>query len=179
MENYAAFFEFHGIQIGQILLTQDGMMEDPRRGPMKDTIAALWHHHVIPIINENDSVATEEIKFGDNDHLSVQVAQLVEADLLVILTDIDGLFTANPMENPQATLVESLDGIDDTVLSWAQDKANGKSRGGMRSKLLASKRASDSGIDVILANGRRPENLPVLLSGHGIGTRIAGRKDTL
>jgi glutamate 5-kinase len=139
-------------------------------------VTTLLEHKVIPIINENDSVATDEIgvKFGDNDELSCLVAKLVQAEELILLTDIDGVFDRNPKTDPTAKLIREITTCDEHILTLAQDTPNARSRGGMASKLRAAKEAAESGIDVWIANGRRSHILSDLSAGMGPGTKIWG-----
>ena len=156
MNEYATFFGQKGLQVGQILLTKD-CIEDPIKNKnTQNTISTLFVQGVLPIINENDSVATDEIgvKFGDNDELSCKVAQLLNAQKLVILTDIDGVFTANPKKDAGAELIQRLESVSEAVFAQVDDIQNTRSRGGMTSKLTYAKLATESGIDVVIANGK-------------------------
>ncbi len=174
MREYAQFFGDKGISVGQILLTKD-CTEDPiRKRNTENTIFTLLDQGILPIINENDSVATDEIgvKFGDNDELSASVAKLVHATQLILLTDIDGLFTANPKLDPTATLIREISDISDDTLGLIQEAPNGRSRGGMTSKLTCAKDVSDAGIEVVLANGRRANILRDIMDQRAIGTWI-------
>jgi len=174
MSEYGRFFGQFGIRVGQILLTKDCIEDSIKRKNTQNTIFNLLKHGVVPVINENDSVATDEIgpKFGDNDELSCYVAQLVEAEQLVLLTDTDGVFTHNPKTHKEAVLIPELKGVSQALLDSVEDIQNGRSRGGMTSKLNAAKRASESGIEVVIANGRTDEVLRTIFSGKPIGTRI-------
>jgi glutamate 5-kinase len=176
MKEYTNFFSLRGYGVGQILLTKDGFENETRRQNSKNTIFKLLEMGCIPIINENDSVAIDEIRFGDNDELSCSVAQLVGASILVMLTDIDGLFTANPKHTSEAVLVRTVEKIGDETFALIQDSANSKSRGGMKSKLMAASEASQAGIDVVIANGRRKGILHDIFFGHAIATFIRGKK---
>ena len=175
MQQYTQFFGEKGIQVGQILLTKDCMQDPIRKRNTQNTISTLLEHGAIPIINENDSVATDEIgaKFGDNDELSASVAKLVQADQLILLTDIDGLYTANPKLDPTATLISDIPVVTPEILALVQDTDNGRSRGGMTSKLTCAKDAAQAGITVTLANGRKPEVIRDILIGVSVGTRVA------
>ncbi len=178
MREYAHFFSQHGIHIAQILLTKDCITEPIKKQNTQNTLFTLFEQGIIPIINENDTVATEEIgeKFGDNDELSCGVAQLVDASLLITLSDIEGLFTANPKADASAVLIDRLASVSDETLKLVNDIPNGKSRGGMTSKLLCAKKASDSGIAVVLAKGKRLNVISDILSGNSVGTRIDAQK---
>jgi len=174
MTEYSLSFLKYGITVGQILLTKDGFENDLRKHHAKNTIFTLLDYGVIPIINENDSVSTDEIgqKFGDNDQLSASVAELVRAKTLILLTDTDGVFTRNPKLYDDAELISKIECIDESILMGVEDVDNGRSRGGMKSKLLAAKRASDAGVDVYIANGRKEGVLSGLLAGDHHGTFI-------
>jgi glutamate 5-kinase len=175
MKEYAQFFGQHGITIAQLLLTQDGLEDTERQLNVKNTIGALMKQHIVPIVNENDSVATDEIKFGDNDVLSCKVAKLMGAKKLIILTDTEGLFSSNPKHNADATLIENIEGITDEHFDLVEDSKNHRSRGGMKSKLMSAKEATDSGIGVHIVSGRRTDVINDLLEGKSVGTFIKGR----
>jgi len=177
MQEYNRFFQQRGYICGQILLTKDGLQSDIVLGNVRNTINTLIEHHVIPIINENDSMATDEIgvKFGDNDELSCLVAKLVNAEELILLTDIDGVFDRNPKTDANAVLIREITDCDSSMLHLAKDIPNSRSRGGMASKLRAAKDASESGIDVWIANGRRRHILSDICAGMGPGTKIWGK----
>ena len=172
MQEYSRFFESKGLCVGQILLTNDAFQDTERRGLASRTIQTLIAHRVVPIINENDTVSTDEIKFGDNDNLSALVANLVDADMLVLLTDIDGLFTANPKVDSNAELITMLDSVSNDGSSYINDLSNSRSRGGMQSKLGAAKSVAKNGRVAIIANGRVPNVLTDLVDGRQVGTWI-------
>lgn len=174
MQEYARWFAQQGQCVGQILLTKDGMEHPQAAQNARNTIHRLLHAGIVPIINENDSVATTEIgpKFGDNDELSAVVAVLLGATRLVLLSDVDGVYTDNPKSNPAATRLDRITHIDAALLSMAHDEENGRSRGGMRSKLMAASTAMAAGIEVIIANGRIKNVLIELLQGTVHGTVI-------
>ena len=130
----------------------------------------MFEYGVIPIVNENDVISTYEIEFGDNDTLSAYVAKLVEADLLVILSDIDGFFDSNPQENPDAKLISVVEEINDEILSLAGGAGSRRGTGGMRTKLSAAQLVLDAGIDMIIANGKRLENIYDIVDGKNVGT---------
>ncbi len=177
MQEYNRFFQQRGYTSGQILLTKEGLQSEIVLSNVRNTITTLIAHSAIPIINENDSVATDEIgvKFGDNDELSCLVAKLVEAEELILLTDIDGVFDHNPKTDPNAALVKNITDCNDSMLALAQDVPNSRSRGGMSSKLRAAKEAAEAGIDVWIANGRRHHILSDIMAGIGPGTKIWGK----
>ena len=174
MGQYIGLFRQYGIRVGQLLLTKDCMENRVRRTNTHTTLFNLLAHEVIPIINENDTVATDEIgvKFGDNDELSGHVAELVRASEMLILSDIDGLFTANPKTTPDATLIPELFVEDQEWGHMVQDIPNGKSRGGMLSKLTHAVAAAKSGVRVVIANGRGQDVLPKFFAGDAVGTRL-------
>jgi glutamate 5-kinase len=176
MQEYNRFFQQRNYTCGQILLTKEGLQSNIVLENVRNTINTLIEHKAIPIINENDCVATDEIgvKFGDNDELSCLVAKLVHAEELILLTDIDGVFDRNPKTDSSATLIKEITSCDAAMLSLAKDTPNSRSRGGMASKLRAAKEAAESGIDVWIANGRRRHILSDLTAGRGLGTKIWG-----
>ncbi|NBV41838.1 glutamate 5-kinase [bacterium] len=177
MQEYARFFGQRGYSIGQLLLTKDGIDNEIAKVNAQNTLTRLLHHGVIPIINENDSIATNEIgpKFGDNDELSAVVARLVHASRLILLSDIDGVYRDNPKENPTAELIPQIDQVDESIFNLAKDRENGRSRGGMKSKLNAAKEASEAGIEVWIANGRK-RVIPNIQINGAIGTRIVRKE---
>ncbi len=177
MNEYASFFGQKGFQVGQILLTKDCIETPVKRQNTQNTIATLLTQGVVPIINENDTVATDEIgvKFGDNDELSSKVAQLVDADKLIILTDIDGVFTGNPKKDPQARLMHRIETITDDIFNQVDDIQNNRSRGGMSSKLTYAREAAQAGIDVVIANGKTKNILNAILANETVGTFIPAK----
>lgn len=180
---YQEAFQFQGQMVAQVLLTQDDVRDRSRYLNARNTLISLLHLGVIPIVNENDTVAVEEIRFGDNDQISALVANLVDADLLIILTDMDGLFTADPRKNRRARLISLVPEITSDIKLWAKDSSSGMGVGGMNSKLLAAKVATSSGIPTIVANGRVEGILGQIMTGKAVGTlflpepdRMASRK---
>jgi glutamate 5-kinase len=172
MMMWERFFEIYGLTVGQILLTHGDVASRGRFLNAQDTLQALLEHRIIPIINENDAVATEEIKIGDNDNLSALVAVLADADLLILLTDQSGLFTADPREDPAAELVAEVNVIDDAVRALASGSRTGLGVGGMVTKLEAAVIARRAGIKVIIARGQESNVLPRLVQGEDLGTRF-------
>ncbi len=171
MQDWHLIFSEKQVSIGQILLTY-GVLEDRRRYlHAKDCLNALLCFGAIPIVNENDSVAVEELKFGDNDALSAITALLVDADLLVLFTDTDGVYDKNPSTDADAERIRFIEKIDDSLLGSIHDKNNGLSRGGMKSKLEAARRSQSSGTGVIIADGLNPE-LRRILNGEDVGTFV-------
>ena len=182
---YESLFQQHGIHTAQVLLTHDDLANRERYLNARSTLCTLLSLGVVPVVNENDTVATEEIRFGDNDTLAALVANLVEAELLVILTDQAGLYNKDPRQHPDAVLVQEGEAGDPRLLEMAGG-AGSLGRGGMRTKLLAADKAQRSGAATVIAWGREPEALPRLLAGEQIGTclrpsqgRIAARKQWL
>jgi glutamate 5-kinase len=176
MHTYAQLFEKHSITVAQALLSRENITDREGYLNVRNTLSALLDLRVIPIINENDVVAVEEIGvevFGDNDNLSAMVANLVDADLLIILSDIDGLHTADPHEDPDAKLISNVERVDEAIESLAGANHSSRSRGGMQAKLEAIKLAAASGVAVALVNGREQGVLPRLVYGESVGTFFA------
>ena len=175
MWTYERSFKKHGLHTAQILLTRDGLSNREMYINAKNTVATLISYGVVPIVNENDSVATEEIKFGDNDQLAALVAGLVEADRLVILSDVDGLYDANPATSKKAKLIPCVLDVTDKIVCLAEGCGSAVSTGGMYSKVLAAKKAVRSGVTVNIINGRRPSQLVSLVNGKAIGTEFKAK----
>jgi len=163
-------FEHYGLHIAQILLTRDDFDDSNRTLNMRNTLFTLVDEGVIPIINENDTVSVEEIKIGDNDTLAARSAILWSADLLILFSDIDGLFDKNPKEHPDATLVEEVRDIDAIRKNIAIGATNNFGTGGIATKLDAAKLAIGYGIPTILADGGKPRSLEALAEGRQKGT---------
>lgn len=172
MLTWERFFEIYSIRVGQILLTHGDVESRHRFLNAQDTLRALIEYRIIPIINENDAVAIEEIKIGDNDSLSAMVAILTGADLLLILTDQEGLFTADPREDPEAQLIEEVDAITGDLFALAGDSRSGLGIGGMVTKLRAAHMAQRAGVDVVIASGRESDVITRVVDGASIGTRF-------
>ncbi|MFN0161039.1 MAG: glutamate 5-kinase [Burkholderiales bacterium] len=169
---YESAFSRHGQKTAQVLLTHDDLADRKRYLNARSTLMTLLDFDVIPIINENDTVVTDEIKFGDNDTLGALVANLIEADLLVILTDQAGLFTADPRNDPDATLIARAEAGAAELEAMAGGAGSAIGKGGMLTKILAAKRAARSGAHTIIASGREPQVLDRLASGESIGTLL-------
>ncbi|MDR1252795.1 MAG: glutamate 5-kinase [Treponema sp.] len=163
-------FEQHGLHIAQILLTQDDFGDPIRTLNMRNTLFTLVDEGIIPIINENDTVSVEEIKIGDNDTLAAQSAILWSADLLVLFSDIDGLFNKNPKDFPDAELLEEVRDIESVRKNISTGAANNFGTGGIATKLDAAQRALSYGIPTILAHGGKPRSLEALTAGNQKGT---------
>jgi glutamate 5-kinase len=172
MWHWERFFEIYGIHVGQMLLTRADTENRRRFLNARDTLQALLDYRVIPIINENDAVATEEIRLGDNDNLSALVAILADADLLVLLTDQPGLFTADPRANPEAELIPEVHTIDETLRKLASGSGTTLGTGGMTTKLQAADAARRAGTDVVIAAGAAPDVILRVVAGEKVGTRF-------
>ncbi len=162
------------------LLTRDDVLDDSRARHLEGTFSALLELGVVPVVNENDSVSSAEIEtgqhkvLGDNDTLSAVVAGLCHADLLVLLSDIDGLYSADPRENPQARLLHHVEELTPKILEMAGGAGTWRGTGGMATKLSAAREAMGAGIDMVITNGARPEELYKIVEGAEIGTRFHG-----
>lgn len=170
MQTWSELFDIYQIPIGQVLLTKSDFSNRQRYLNARDTLQALLHHRVIPIINENDTVATDEIKVGDNDNLSALVANLVAADLLVLLTDQDGLFTSDPRTNSDAKQIPAIDKIDASVYALAGGSKSGLGTGGMTTKLQAAQMATQSGTSTIIASSFLSDVMLKIAAGESVGT---------
>ncbi len=174
MKIYDKFFSVYGHTVAQILMTKDVLTNPVRRAAAENTFNRLLEMNCIPIVNENDSISTDELtKFGGNDILSAYVAQVCHADLLLNLSDIDGLYDSDPRKNPDARLIERVDIIDDELYQKAGGAGTERGTGGMIAKLNAAKLATDAGIPMFILNGHDPEILYTLLDGGHIGTYFA------
>ncbi len=169
---WESLFELYGIHVGQVLLTRADVKDRNRFLNARDTLQALLEHRIVPVINENDAVATAEIKVGDNDNLSALVAVLTEADLLLLLTDQEGLFTADPRTDPDATLIEEVAAIDESLWKLAGGSVSGLGVGGMTTKLQAADVARRAGVDVVIAAGREVDVIRRVAAGERVGTRF-------
>lgn len=176
MNMYQKFFSDYEYQIAQILVTKHILTDPLMNFNGKNTFEELFEMGVIPIVNENDTVSTEEIEFGDNDTLSSIVASLIDADLLILLSDIDGLYSDDPNKNSDAVLIDEIKSIDDVVEKCAKESSSKIGTGGMITKITAAKIATDRNIDVIIANGKDPKIINEILKGKTIGTLFVGRK---
>ena len=172
VQMYESKLRQHGLGSAQVLLTHADLADRERYLNARSTLNTLLLHHVLPVINENDTVVNDEIKFGDNDTLGALVANLVEADALVILTDQQGLFTADPRKDSTATLVQQAQAGDPALEAMAGGAGSSIGRGGMLTKILAAKRAAGSGASTVIAWGREPDALLRLCAGESIGTLL-------
>ena len=172
VEAYEKAFSRHGLQTAQILLTHEDLADRTRYLNARSTLITLLELGVVPIINENDTVVTDEIKFGDNDTLGALVANLIEADALIILTDQQGLYTADPRRDPAATLIAEARAEDRRYEAMAGGAGTGISRGGMITKIRAAQRAARSGAHTCIASGREADPLLRLAAGETLGTLL-------
>ncbi len=170
MQVYEKFFSEYGQIVAQILLTRNDISDRKRYLNARNTILTLLKYRVTPIINENDTVATEELKIGENDTLSALVAGLIEADLLILLSDIDGLYTADPKKNPDATLIPMVTEIDAKIFKMAGGAGSEFGTGGMLTKLEAAKMATAAGTAMVLMNGQNPMKIQSVFQGKSVGT---------
>lgn len=172
VQAYESEFAKHGILTAQILMTHDDLSNRERYLNASNTIQTLLEHGVVPVINENDTVVTDEIRFGDNDTLAALTANLVSADILVILTDQKGLYNDNPRTNPNATLISEAQVSRKDIEDMASPEGGALGKGGMYTKVMAAKRAARSGTATFIASGRDEQILPRLFSGEEIGTLL-------
>ena len=172
MRVWDGLFDLYDIHVGQVLLTREDVHDRLRYLNARDTFQALLARRIVPIVNENDAVATQEIKVGDNDNLSALVALLTEADLLLLLTDQPGLFTADPRVNPEAQLIPEVRHIDETLRRLAGGAGTPLGTGGMATKLQAADAARRGGTDVVIAAGRAPDVIFRVVQGEAVGTRF-------
>ncbi|NLU51330.1 MAG: glutamate 5-kinase [Clostridiaceae bacterium] len=174
MNIYSRLFGTYNHIVAQILLTKTDVNDDIKRKNVMNTFRSLLDFGVLPIVNENDTVSVDEIKsltmFGDNDTLSAVVAKLVSADLLIILSDIDGLYDANPRENKDGKLISVVETIDDTIKKYAGGSGTKRGTGGMVTKIQAAEIATSAGTNMVIANGTDPMILLDILKGEEIGT---------
>ena len=169
---YESCFRDHGLPTALVLLTHEDLADRRRYLNARSTLLTLLRLGVVPIINENDTVVTDEIKVGDNDTLGSLVTNLIDADLLVILTDQEGLFTADPRKDPQARLLAEVTAGDPVLETMAGGAGSAIGKGGMITKVLAARRAAGSGAHTIIASGRTPDVLARLAAGEDVGTRF-------
>ena len=174
MKIYAKFFSDYGITVGQILMTRDVFENGEGRAHVENTFESLIGLGCIPIVNENDSVATEELNFGGNDYLSAYVALVCHADILINLSDIDGLYDSDPRKNENARLIDRVENIDD-VISLAGGKGTDRGTGGMSAKLESARLVTKAGIPMFIMNGHDPEILYKLLDGEHVGTYFTAK----
>ena len=174
MYTYDKLFSEYNHTVAQLLITGDDVQNEDRHNNFSNTLNRLLELGAIPIINENDTVSTKEIVIGDNDTLAAIVAESVKADKLVLLSDIDGLYTADPHTNPDARLIPVIWSIDDSIMALAGGSNGTQGTGGMVTKLQAAKICMHCGCDMIIANGSNPTNLYDILDGKSVGTTFTG-----
>jgi glutamate 5-kinase len=183
MHIYDKFFAEYNHTVAQILLTGDDIEEDDRAEHLRSTFSALLETGIIPVVNENDSVSSAEIEtghhkvLGDNDTLSAMVASLCKADLLVLMSDINGLYDSDPKTNPNAQLLHRVNEITPEILEMAGGAGSWRGTGGMATKLTAARIAMASGCDMVITNGSRMEDLYGIVSGEDIGTRFLAKTE--
>lgn len=176
MYTYDRLFTQYNHTVAQILITGGDIEHEERRTNFENTIYRLLELKALPVINENDTIATAEIKVGDNDTLGAIVACCVGADLLVLLSDIEGLYTADPRKDPNATLIPLVEQVTPEVEALAGGVGSGLGTGGMATKLRAAKLVTQKGCDMIITNGERPGVLYDIVDGKSVGTRFLGQK---
>jgi glutamate 5-kinase len=172
MHLYAQFFDIYDIQVAQILLTADDFRDRQRYLNARDTLLGLLDEQVIPIINENDTVATEEIKVGDNDNLAALVVTLIDAELLILLSDIEGLYDGDPHRNSAARLIREVRQIDASIWQIAGESATASGTGGMRTKIEAAQMVQRAGSTMVIAHGSERDVLLRIMEGEPVGTRF-------
>ncbi len=176
MYSYDKLFSEYGHTVAQILITGEDVEDEERRTRFKDTMFRLLEMGALPIINENDTVSTAEISVGDNDTLAAIASVCVNADLLVLLSDIDGLYTCDPKRDSSAKLIKEVYEINEDIVSLAGGAGSVLGTGGMATKIKAAKICTESGIDMIILNGSSPELLYAAIEGEGAGTRFIAKK---
>jgi len=178
MEYEKAFGRYHK-KVAQILLTSDDLSNRKRYLNARNTIYTLLSWDVVPVINENDTVMVEEIKFGDNDNLAAMITLLMDADILINLTDIDGLYTKDPRTNPDAQLIPVISTIKKSIEKFASDIPGALGKGGMLSKVKAAKKLNTAGVSMVIAKGEKPDILTKLFSGEDHGTFFVPKEEKL
>lgn len=176
MYTYDKLFQEYHHTVAQILLTGSDFKRRDRYRNFQNTMRRLLELQVLPIINENDTIATDEIKVGDNDTLSAMVAVGVNAELLVLMSDIDGLYTADPHQDPSAQLIPEVHELTPEIMALAGGEGSSLGTGGMKTKLRAAEICGEQGCDMVILNGSKPELLYDLFEGKSVGTRFFGRK---
>jgi glutamate 5-kinase len=179
MWQYEIAFKRHGLAVGQVLLTAQDIADRARYLNARNTLLTLLRLHVVPVVNENDTVAVEEIKVGDNDNLSALVASLIDADLLVLLTDVDGFYTEDPLRHPDARKLDTVEAVTDDLVRLVWDHSGGGSVGGMATKLQAAQKAAAAGVPMIIGNGRTAGVLRRAVEGETVGTYFVPKADRL
>lgn len=175
MQVYQNFFNEYNQKMAQILLTKDDIVNDERKNNTINTFETLLELGVIPVVNANDTISTDEIGFSDNDKLSALVASILKADLLILLTDIDGLYDTDPKENPSAKRISYVEGITQEIEAMAGEKGSKFSVGGMTTKIEAAKMCIEQKLDMVIALGENPAVIFEILDGEDVGTYFAGK----
>lgn len=175
MYTYDRLFSEYNHTVAQILLTGSDIHDETRLHNFQNTMSRLLELQAIPIINENDTVVTDEIEIGDNDTLSAIVADIMKAELLILLTDIDGLYTADPRCTPDALRIPLVNEVDEHIMDFAGGSGTALGTGGMATKLQAAKIATAAGCDMVIANGEDPSVLYDIVAGKSVGTRFVGK----
>ena len=175
MYTYDKLFGEYNHTVAQLLITGEDIRSHQRHENFSNTLNRLLELGAMPIINENDTVSTDEIVIGDNDTLAAYVAESVKAELLILLSDIDGLYTADPHKDPNATLIPVIKELTDEIYALAGASSTKQGTGGMVTKLRAAAISTEAGCDMVIANGKNPEGLYDILDGKPIGTRFIGR----
>mgnify|MGYP005932976391 CR=1 FL=1 len=179
MYTYDKLFTEYNHTVAQLLITAPDIEEGgTRKENFHNTLARLLELGALPVINENDTVSTDEIVIGDNDTLSANVASTIGADLLVLLSDIDGLYDADPHKNPNAKLIDTVERLDGRIFALAGGEGSSLGTGGMVTKLRAAKIATEAGCEMVIANGSRPEVLYDIMDGRHVGTRFLTQEET-
>lgn len=176
MYTYDKLFSEYNHTVAQILLVGLDIEDETRRNNFRNTLSRLLEMNVLPIVNENDTISTDEIVIGDNDTLSSIVAVNAKADLLILLSDIDGLYTADPRCNENADLIDTVTEITSEIYALAGGKGSTLGTGGMATKIKAAQNASQNGIDMVIANGTNPEVLYDIVDGKNVGTRFISNR---
>lgn len=179
MYTYDRLFSQYNHTVAQMLLTWEDFDHENRLRNLRSTLERLLQLGAIPIVNENDSIAIEEYSLGDNDTLAALVAQCIHADLVVLLSDIDGLFTADPHSDPNARLIPVVEEITPEIERLAGGAGSSLGTGGMLTKVIAAKQATNAGVDMIITNGAHAEVLYDILEGKPVGTKFIGKKEEL
>ncbi len=172
---YDRFFSEYGHSSAQVLLTKFILDDEERYQNTQNTFETMFEYGVVPIVNENDVISTYELEFGDNDTLSAYIAKLVEAELLIILSDIDGLYDSNPQVNPDAKLISVVEKVDESIYAIAGGAGSRRGTGGMVTKLKAAEIANSAGIDMIITNGAYPERIYDIFEEKSVGTIFIGK----
>ena len=176
MYTYDKLFGEYNHTVAQLLITGEDIRTHQRHENFSNTLNRLLELGALPIINENDTVSTDEIVIGDNDTLAAYVAESVQAELLILLSDINGLYTADPHKDPNAQLIPVIEQLTEEVYALAGASSTKQGTGGMVTKLRAAAIATEAGCDMIIANGKNPEKLYAILDGESVGTRFIGGK---